>query len=68
MKKEVRVHSLRDSFATPHLEKGVGIRYRKETGYSTIKTADRCLRVSNKSLVNICSSPDDLWREGKIEW
>ncbi len=69
IKKEVGMHSLRHSFATHLLEKGTDIRYIKDLlGHFDIKTTERYLHVSKKSLVNIVSPLDDLWKEGNIEW
>ncbi|MCG7859252.1 tyrosine-type recombinase/integrase, partial [Flavihumibacter sediminis] len=59
--KEVGVHSLRHSFATHLLDKGVDIRYIKDLlGHFNIKTTERYLHVSKKQLVNIISPFDDL--------
>ncbi|MBS1600620.1 MAG: tyrosine-type recombinase/integrase [Bacteroidetes bacterium] len=67
--KAVGVHSLRHSFATHLLDKGTDIRYIKELlGHFNIKTTERYLHVSKKSLVNIVSPFDDLWRNEDIEW
>lgn len=67
--KSVGVHSLRHSFATHLLEKGVDIRYIKDLlGHFNIKTTERYLHVRKEQLVNIVSPLDDLWQKGKIEW
>jgi site-specific recombinase XerD len=67
--KEVGVHSLRHSFATHLLDKGVDIRYIKDLlGHFNIKTTERYLHVSKKQLVNIISPFDDLIRRGGVEW
>ncbi|MBL7768308.1 MAG: tyrosine-type recombinase/integrase [Flavipsychrobacter sp.] len=67
--KEVGVHSLRHSFATHLLDKGVDIRYIKDLlGHFNIKTTERYLHVSKKQLVNIISPFDDLIRRGSVEW
>lgn len=67
--KEVGIHSLRHSFATHLLEKGIDIRYIKDLlGHFNIKTTERYLHVSKKDLVNIISPLDDLWQKGKIDW
>jgi integrase/recombinase XerD len=68
IRKEVGIHSLRHSFATHLLEKGTDIRYIKELlGHFNIKTTERYLHVSNKSLKNIASPLDDLFKSGKID-
>ena len=67
--KNVGIHSLRHSFATHMLEKGVDIRYIKDLlGHFSIKTTERYLHVTKEKLVNIISPLDDLWRSGKIDW
>jgi site-specific recombinase XerD len=67
--KQVGIHSLRHSFATHMLEKGIDIRYIKDLlGHFSIKTTERYLHVKKEQLVNIISPLDDLWRSGKIEW
>jgi len=69
LKKDVGIHSLRHSFATHLLEKGTDIRYIKDLlGHFNIKSTERYLHVSNKSLVNIVSPLDDLWNTGRIHW
>lgn len=67
--KQVGIHSLRHSFATHMLEKGIDIRYIKDLlGHFSIKTTERYLHVKKEKLVNIISPLDDLWRSGKINW
>jgi len=67
--KDIGIHSLRHSFATHLLEKGTDIRYIKDLlGHFNIKTTERYLHVSKKSLVNISSPLDDLFKKGKIDW
>lgn len=67
--KTVGIHSLRHSFATHMLEKGIDIRYIKDLlGHFSIKTTERYLHVKREQLVNIVSPLDDLWRSGKIDW
>jgi integrase/recombinase XerD len=67
--KHVGIHSLRHSFATHMLEKGIDIRYIKDLlGHFSIKTTERYLHVKREQLVNIISPLDDLWRSGKIDW
>ena len=67
--KDIGIHSLRHSFATHLLEKGTDIRYIKDLlGHFNIKTTERYLHVSKKSLVNISSPLDDLFKKRKIDW
>ncbi|MBS1934844.1 MAG: site-specific integrase [Bacteroidetes bacterium] len=67
--KQVSFHSLRHSFATHVLEKGIDIRYIKDIlGHFSIKTTERYLHVSRKKLVNIASPLDDMWQRGEILW
>jgi len=67
--KQVGIHSLRHSFATHMLEKGIDIRYIKDLlGHFSIRTTERYLHVKKEQLVNIISPFDDLWRTGKIDW
>jgi integrase/recombinase XerD len=69
IRKEIGIHSLRHSFATHLLEKGVDIKYIKELlGHFNIKTTERYLHVSTKKLVNIISPFDDLMRTGAVDW
>ncbi len=69
IKKEVSFHSLRHSFATHMLEKGVDIRYIKDIlGHFNIKTTERYLHVRKEQLVTLPSPLDDLWKKGDIEW
>ncbi len=67
--KQVGIHSLRHSFATHMLEKGIDIRYIKDLlGHFSIRTTEQYLHVKKEQFVNIVSPLDDLWRSGKIEW
>lgn len=67
IKKEISFHSLRHSFATHLLEKGIDIRYIKDIlGHFDIKTTERYTHVSKTKLVNIVSPLDDLWEKGEI--
>jgi len=69
IKKEVSFHSLRHSFATHILEKGIDIRYIKDIlGHFNIKTTERYLHVKRDQLVNIVSPLDDIWKKGGLEW
>jgi integrase/recombinase XerD len=69
IKKDVTFHSLRHSFATHILEKGIDIRYIKDIlGHFNIKTTERYLHVKRDQLINIISPLDDIWKKGNIEW
>ncbi len=60
--KTLTFHSLRHSFATHLLEKGVDIKYIKDLlGHFDIKTTARYLHVKREQLVNIVSPLDDLF-------
>ena len=62
IKKEVGFHSLRHSFATHLLEKGIDVKYIKELlGHFDIRTTERYLHVSNERLINIVSPLDSLY-------
>jgi integrase/recombinase XerD len=68
IKKEVSFHSLRHSFATHLLEKGIDIRYIKDIlGHFDIKTTERYTHVSKAKLVTITSPLDDLWLKGDMD-
>ena len=67
IRKEISFHSLRHSFATHLLEKGVDIRYIKDIlGHFSIKTTERYTHVSKEKLIQITSPLDDLWLKGEI--
>lgn len=69
IRKDIGIHSLRHSFATHLLEKGVDIRYIKELlGHFNIRTTERYLHVTRQNLVNIISPLDDLFEKEKIVW
>jgi site-specific recombinase XerD len=62
IKKEIGFHSLRHSFATHLLEKGIDVKYIKEIlGHFDIRTTERYLHVSKEKLVNIISPLDTLY-------
>lgn len=67
IRRDVSFHSLRHSFATHLLEKGIDIRYIKDIlGHFSIKTTERYTHVSKEKLVQIGSPLDDLWLKGEI--
>ena len=67
IKKDLSFHSLRHSFATHLLEKGVDIKYIKDLlGHFSINTTTRYLHVRKENLVNIMSPLDDIFKKGKL--
>lgn len=67
IKKEVSFHSLRHSFATHLLEKGIDVIFIKDLlGHFNIKTTEKYLHVRKEQLVVITSPLDDLWKKGGI--
>ncbi len=65
--KTLSFHSLRHSFATHLLEKGVDIKYIRDLlGHFDIKTTSRYLHVKREQLVNIVSPLDDLFKGNEI--
>ncbi|OQY96505.1 MAG: integrase [Sphingobacteriales bacterium UTBCD1] len=63
IKKEIGFHSLRHSFATHLLEKGIDIRYIKDIlGHFSIKTTARYLHVKKEELITVISPLDELYR------
>ena len=67
IRKEVSFHSLRHSFATHLLEKGIDIRFIKDIlGHFDIRTTERYAHVRKDQLINIVSPLDDLWLKGDI--
>lgn len=68
IQKEVSFHSMRHSFATHLLEKGIDVVYIRDIlGHFNIKTTERYLHVRKEQLVTIVSPLDDLWKKGGIE-
>jgi integrase/recombinase XerD len=67
LRKDITFHSLRHSFATHLLEKGIDIRFIKDIlGHFSIKTTQRYAHVSKEKLIQINSPLDDLWLKGEI--
>ena len=67
IRKEVSFYSLRHSFATHLLEKGIDIRFIKDIlGHFNIKTTERYVHVKKEQLIRIPSPLDDLWLKGDI--
>ncbi len=61
--KTLSFHSLRHSFATHLLEKGVDSMYIRDIlGHFDIKTTERYLHVRKEMLINISSPIDDLYK------
>ena len=60
-------HSLRHSFATHLLEKGIDIRFIKDIlGHFSIKTTEKYLHLKKHQLIQIVSPLDDLWLKGEL--
>lgn len=67
--KKVSFHSLRHSFATHMLEKGVDIRYIKDLlGHFSIKTTERYLHVKKETLVALPNVLDELNAKVSLKW
>lgn len=64
IKKQVSFHSLRHSFATHLLEKGIDVKYIKDIlGHFDIRTTERYLHVRKDKLINIMSPLDSLYED-----
>lgn len=67
IKKEIGFHSLRHSFATHLLEKGIDVKYIKELlGHFDIRTTERYLHVRKEKLITIISPLDSLYEEESL--
>ena len=67
--KDVGIHSLRHSFATHLLEKGIDIRYIKDLlGHLSIKTTEKYLHVKKETLINIPNVLDELNKSITLNW
>jgi site-specific recombinase XerD len=64
IRKEASFHSLRHSFATHLLEKGVDIKYIKDLlGHFSIKTTEIYLHVKKEDLLTIVNPLDELYKD-----
>ena len=67
--KDAGIHSLRHSFATHLLEKGIDIRYIKDLlGHFSIKTTEKYLHVKRETLINIPNVLDELNKNITLNW
>ncbi len=67
--KDVGIHSLRHSFATHLLEKGIDIRYIKDLlGHMNIKTTEKYLHVKRETLINFPNVLDELNKTFTLDW
>lgn len=67
--KDVGIHSLRHSFATHLLEKGIDIRYIKDLlGHLNIHTTEIYLHVKKETLINIPNVLDELNKNITLDW
>jgi integrase/recombinase XerD len=67
--KDVGIHSLRHSFATHLLEKGIDIKYIKDLlGHLSIKTTEIYLHVKRETLINIPNVLDELNKNITLDW
>ena len=66
--KRLTFHSLRHSFATHLLEKGVDVKYIKDLlGHLSIITTERYLHVAREQIVQITSPLDYLFKQSGID-
>ncbi|MEO6671093.1 MAG: tyrosine-type recombinase/integrase [Ferruginibacter sp.] len=64
IKNQFSFHSLRHSFATQLLEKGIDVKYIKDIlGHFDIRTTERYLHVSKDKFINIMNRPDNLYED-----
>ena len=69
IKKDVSFHSLRHSFATDLLGKGIDVIFIKDLlRHFNIKITERYLHVRKEQPVVITGPLNDLWKKGGITW
>jgi integrase/recombinase XerD len=69
IQKHVGIHSLRHSFATHILEKGVDIKYIQELlGHYNIKTTERYLHVKRDQLIVLPNPLDELYKNKRLDY